>query len=87
MIRQIELHRCLGRRLVSRLVRAAWIAPTRIDGGVFYSAREVHKALTRLQRGDGYLLEPRFKAPAENRESRANEWPCMDSLPADLFAE
>ncbi len=62
MLRQAELWRVLGRRLTERLLRAGWIEPVHAQsGGVFYSARDVHRALKRVQ-NEGYLLGARVRS-------------------------
>ena len=82
MIRQTELHRILGRRLTMRLVCAAWIAPTRIDGGIFYSARDVRRALSRLSR-EGFLLASRLSVPSKTSTPKRVSHPGWLDLPSD----
>jgi hypothetical protein len=62
MLRQTELWRVLGRRLTERLLRAGWIESVHAqNGGIFYSARDVHRALKRVQ-SEGYLLSGRVRS-------------------------
>jgi hypothetical protein len=57
MLRQAELWRVLGRRLTERLIRAGWIEPVHAQKrAIFFSARDIHRALSRLQ-SQGYLLD------------------------------
>jgi hypothetical protein len=57
LLRQVELQRVLGRRLLERLIRTGWVEPIRPNGsGIFFDAHKVHRALSRIQRG-GWLAD------------------------------
>jgi hypothetical protein len=51
MLRQAELWRVLGRRFTARLIAAKLIEPVRANGGIFFDAYKLHRALGRVQRG------------------------------------
>jgi hypothetical protein len=57
MLRQSEVQRVLGRRLVERLLRAGWIVPAQSDRGkILFAERDIHRALTRLQSAEADRL-------------------------------
>jgi len=86
MLRQAELWRVLGRRLTERLLRAGWIEPVHArNGGILYSARDVHRALKRVQ-NEGYLLSGRVRNVSVSASAKVRKRSLEDTL-ADLELE
>jgi hypothetical protein len=69
MLRQAEIERVCGRRMVQRLRKAGWIAPVRSETrAIYYAERDVHRALKRVQR-EGYLLNFHVACPFQTGQS------------------
>jgi hypothetical protein len=79
MLRQSDLWRVLGRRLTERLIRAGWIEPIRENRRVSYSARSVHRALSRVQ-NEGYLLSGRVRSVSVFPRGKMPKRPVEETL-------
>jgi hypothetical protein len=52
LLRQIELQRVLGRKLLERLVRSGLVEPIRSNGSeIVFDSHKLHLMLSRIQRG------------------------------------
>ena len=83
MLRQAEIERVLGRRMVQRLRKSSWIAPVSPENrAVYYAERDLHRALLRVQ-SQGYLLSGRVRSVAVSARSKVRKRSLEDTL-ADL---
>jgi hypothetical protein len=69
LLRQVEVQRVLGRRLLEKLVRTGTIAPIQANGGsgIFFDAYKLHRALSRIQRGGSLNGPPSETTPKREK--------------------
>jgi hypothetical protein len=83
MLRQAEIERVLGRRMIQRLRKSGWIAPVSTENRVvYYAERDLHRALSRVQ-SQGYLLSGRVRSVFVSARSKVRKRSLEDTL-ADL---
>jgi len=80
MIRQRLLWRVLGRRLTERLIHAGRIVPVHTKNrAIFFSARDIHRALSRVQR-EGYLIDGRVASASVSASAKVRKRSTEDPL-------
>jgi len=73
LLRQVEIQRVIGRRLIQRLVDRELIVPVRVGTGIFFDSHRLHLALGRLARHDN-----------DWRPGTRNVQPVLDEILANL---
>ncbi len=80
MLRQAEIERVLGRRMVQRLRKSGWIEPVRSENrAIYYAERDLHRALSKVQR-EGYLLSGHVRSASLSARPKVRKRSAEEAL-------